>query len=189
MERQRTSPPPLLATAVADAVARTGASHVVGIPDNATAAILGAFAGPDVPRLLRVSREGEAFAMAAGLWLGGARPWVVLQSTGLLESGDALRGTVQRMGVPLPMLVSVRGEATLERLDDREPPPEPALLRRPDVDSAALLTRPTLRAWGVPTYSLTDGDDLPVIDAAHTRAEEEERAVAVLLTAAPEAPP
>ena len=36
-----------------------------------------------------------------------------MQNTGLLESGDALRGTPLRMGVPLLLLVGVRGQAKL----------------------------------------------------------------------------
>lgn len=189
MDRSRTAEPRLLATEIADAIAQAGATHVVGIPDNSTAPVFAAFAGPTAPRVLRVTREGEAFAMAAGLWIGGARPWVIVQSTGLLESGDALRGTVVRMGVPLPFLVSLRGESTLTRLQGDEAQPEPAVLRRPDVDSVAVLARPTLRAWGVPAYRLADAADLQVLEAACRRAEEEERPVAVLLTRSPEPPP
>ena len=42
-------------------------------------------------RVVRVCREGEAWEVAAGLHLGGATPIVMIQCTGLFESGDALR--------------------------------------------------------------------------------------------------
>src|SRR5437870_1903755 len=61
-------------------------------------------------------RGGEAFAIASGLWVGGRVPVVLIQNTGLLETGDALRGTAMRMRVPLVCLVTYRGHATLGAL-------------------------------------------------------------------------
>ena len=78
-----------------------GVTHVVGVPDNASAALYRSVENGSAMRLIRVAREGEAFAVASGLWIGGSTPVVVVQNTGLLESGDGLRGTVVRMGVPL----------------------------------------------------------------------------------------
>lgn len=160
-----------------------GASHVIGVPDNGTAPLFAAAAADPAVTSLVVSREGEAFAIAAGLWIGGAQPVVVIQNTGLLESGDALRGTVTRMGVPLVCIIGYRGAASLARAgagEAAEPAAEPELLRRADVDSAAVMTLPTLRAWGVPTEHLR-GADLAALDRAWDRATAEQRPVAVLL--------
>lgn len=138
-------------------------THIVGLPDNGTAPLFEAVgAHPDV-ELLTVSREGEAFAVAAGLWLGGKTPVVAVQNTGLLESGDSLRGTVYRMGVPLLILVSVRGQAKMERHAEeiaaaRARGQLASALQRPDVDSVALLTEATLEAWGVP-HRVYGGDE------------------------------
>src|ERR1700682_5988314 len=83
-----------------------GITHVVGLPDNSTAALFHELAdNPDI-YLINVTREGEAFATAAGLWIGGQIPLILIQNTGLLESGDALRGTLTRMRIPVLMLVS-----------------------------------------------------------------------------------
>lgn len=135
----------------------TGVTHVVGIPDNTSAPLFDAL--PDHPsiRLVPVTREGEAFAVAAGLWLGGATPLVVVQNTGFIESGDALRGTAVRMGVPLPFVVTGRGYAKMEAAGlGPETPRTPELLTRSDVDSVALVTEPTLAAWGIP-YTVCRG--------------------------------
>ena len=88
-------------------------THVIGLPDNTSAPLFDALQAHPSIRLVTVTREGEAFAIASGLWLGGKRPVVVIQNTGLLESGDALRGTAQRMGVPLLCLIGYRGHASL----------------------------------------------------------------------------
>ena len=155
-------------TATAGAVFETllshGMTHVVGVPDNGTAAFY-ALAGEhaDVD-LLAVTREGEAIAVASGLWLGGKEPVVVIQNTGLLESGDSLRGTAFRMGVPLLLLVGVRGHAKMvanhRRIGaDRAAGRAVQTMKRPEIDSVALLTEPTLRAWEVPHTSYrTDAD-------------------------------
>lgn len=137
---------------------RLEVSHVVGVPDNSSAA-------------------GEAFAVASGLWLGGAHPVVLIQNTGLLESGDSLRGTVMRMGVPLLCLVTYRGYDKLSNQDGAQDE-----MTHADVDSAAVVTEPTLDAWRVSYELYRSADDLTRIARAAARAEAESRPVALLLT-------
>ncbi len=173
-------------------LAGLGVTHVVGLPDNTSAPLFSVLSSsipggnpgspPDI-RLFAVTREGEGIALASGLWLGGARPVVVLQNTGLLEAGDALRGTASRMGAPLLLLVTCRGYGKA-----REGGMEPGkvvvdrnLLIRPDQDSVAHMTEQTLRAWGIPSLVWTDSGELETVRRAWTMAQEEERPVAVLV--------
>jgi sulfopyruvate decarboxylase TPP-binding subunit len=112
-------------------------------------------------RLVTVTREEEAFAIATGLWIGGASPLVVVQSTGLLESGEALRGTALRMAAPIPVLVTGRGYEEMRRARiDPSAPMSRELLARIDVDSAAPLAERTLDAWGIP-WRTCEGDEDP----------------------------
>ncbi|MDP2957121.1 MAG: thiamine pyrophosphate-binding protein [Longimicrobiales bacterium] len=146
--------------AVLQVLEDSGVTHVVGIPDNTSAPLFDALLHHPTIRLVEVTREGEAFALASGLWLGGANPLVVVQNTGLMESGDALRGTAVRMGAPLAFLVTARGYAKMEAAGlGPESPRTPELLTRPDVDSVALMTEPTLRAWGIPYRTCRSDDD------------------------------
>ncbi len=160
-------------------------THVVGIPDNTSGPLFHALAsatGPG-PRLVTVSREGEGIALASGLWLGGARPLVVLQSTGLMESGDALRGTAVRMGAPLPLLVTGRGYAKLARAGlETDEALTPELLTRPDVDSAALLAERTLDAWGIPYRRVAGSEAGEGLLEVTRQARAESRPVALLVT-------
>jgi sulfopyruvate decarboxylase TPP-binding subunit len=165
---------------LAEALRAQGATHVVTLPDNASAALLRLLEAGPAPRVVAVTREGEAFAIAAGLWAGGARPVVVIQNTGLLESGDALRGTAMRMRVPLVCLVTCRGYATLPAAGAA--PPGGELLSRPDVDSVAVLTEPTLRAWGVPYAFAREDGDLERVAEAFADAARLQQPVALLLT-------
>ena len=172
------------ASALARLLSEFGFSHVVGIPDNTSAALFSALAevAPGI-RGFFATREGEAISLAAGLWLGGAQPAVVIQNTGLLEAGDGLRGTAARMGVPLLLLVTCRGYAKA-RASGMEPDSGPVdrdILVRADLDSVAHMTENTLRAWGIPFHFIRDPADLTPVSEAWEQAQEEGRPVAVLV--------
>jgi sulfopyruvate decarboxylase subunit alpha len=169
---------------ILDELRRQGVTHVLTLPDNASKALLDLLAVDPAIRLLTVTREGEAFAIASGLWVGGRVPVVLIQNTGLLETGDALRGTAMRMRVPLVCLVTYRGHATLAAAGVA-PSAEAmtgALLGRADVDSVALLTEPTLRAWGVPWEVVSSDADVARIARVFEQARALEQPVAALIT-------
>jgi len=177
------TPPPLTARDIVFAMEHTAVTHVAGIPDNTSAPIFAALTGHHSIRLVTVTREGEAFSLASGVWLGGGSPMVVVQNTGLLESGDALRGTAVRMGVPLPILVTGRGYVKMERAGlSPDVARDPGLLQRPEVDSAALMTEPTLDAWGIPWRRAASAADAALLNETIARARSEERPVALILT-------
>lgn len=166
------------------ALVRAGVTHVVGIPDNTSGPLFPEVKRHPTIRIVTATREGEAVALASGLWMGGAAPLVIIQNTGLLEAGDALRGTALRMGAPIPLVITGRGWAKMRRAgvapsDERTL----ASLTRPDVDSTPLLTEPTLDAWGIP-YEICRQDEDPaeaifaVVDEARDRG----RPVAMILT-------
>jgi len=166
---------------VLDVLSRHGVTDVVSLPDNSSAALLALLRQSADIRLVSVTREGEAFAIAAGLWLGGRNPLVLIQNTGLLESGDSLRGTLVRMRIPVVCLVTYRGYAKLARLEAR-PEPGPEILSRPDLDSVAVMTEPTLRAWGVSFDFLHTDEDISRMSAAFAQVQKLSAPVAVLVT-------
>src|SRR5437667_1444853 len=85
-----------------------GVTHVVWIPDSELGLWEPALRDDPGLRLVRVCREGEAVAVAAGLLLGGRRPVVVIQCTGFFEAGDALRNIVYDLKLPLFVVIGVR---------------------------------------------------------------------------------
>jgi phosphonopyruvate decarboxylase len=163
-----------------------GVTHVVGLADNASAALVALLGDDDSVRFIGVTREGEAFALASGLWIGGKTAVVVIQNTGFLESGDSFRGTAQRMRIPLVCLITYRGYEGLRRRP-AAPESRPSSIEefsRADLDSAAIVTEPTLNAWNVPYDFLETDADLAKIGQAFSRADRESRPVALLVTAA-----
>ena len=126
------------ADAVLLEIKKNRVTHVVGVPDNGSRVLYQKlWADPDI-QVLPVTREGEAFALAAGLFIGGRKPMVIIQNTGFFESGDAFRGTVHNMGIPLVMILGWRGYETMSG--------------KSAVDTAATFFEPTLKAWDVPYY-------------------------------------
>lgn len=124
------------------ALERLAISDVVWLPDSAI--------GPWEPALVsssialrRVCREGEAWALAAGLYLGGRQPLVMIQSTGLFESGDALRNVLFDLGLPLYALVGYR-----------------SYLVEGSPDTAKKFLEPILDAWGIEHVLLREPGDL-----------------------------
>jgi thiamine pyrophosphate-dependent acetolactate synthase large subunit-like protein len=157
-------------------------THVVGLPDNSSAALFDLLAGDRDIRLVPVTREGEAFAIAAGIWIGGGKPVVLVQNTGFFESGDGFRGTITRMRVPLVCLITYRGYRKLSK-DPAENTLDAVNLSRPQLDSAALITEPTLAAWGMPYDFLHQDRDARIITEAFCKSAERDQPFAVLITA------
>ena len=140
--------------------------HVVGVPDNQSRLIYERLASESSVRIVPVCREGEAFAIASGLYAGGAEPALVIQNTGLLEAGDSLRGTARAMGIPLVCLIGYRGYHSLGS---------------ETVDSVAVVTEPTLNAWQIPYRIAQAEHETEAVEWAFRLARAELRPVAVLM--------
>jgi sulfopyruvate decarboxylase TPP-binding subunit len=104
-------------------------------------------------------------AIALGLTIGGKRPVVVIQNTGLFESGDSVRGLALDLKLPLVLMVGYRGF-------HRD---------QPIVDSAATYLEPTLKAWDLPHHLVETDEDVAKIGQAFQEAAERRHPVAVLI--------
>ena len=140
-------------TEVARLLRSIGITHVVTVPDGT----IGRWEA-DIQRagihLVRVCREGEAWTVAGGLWLGGAAPLVLIQCTGLFESGDALRNTLHEWKLPLYAIVGYRSYHNQENLPG---------------DTSLVFTEPILAAWRLDVRFIRDAGQLGEI-AEHYRA-------------------
>ena len=88
-----------------------GIRDVVYVPDNPLSHVLRVLADrfPDV-RTILATREEEAFGIAAGLYLGGRKPAVMLQSSGFGNSVNAVASLLLPYQIPALMIVSMRGD-------------------------------------------------------------------------------
>jgi sulfopyruvate decarboxylase TPP-binding subunit len=153
---------------IVDELKKQGITHVVGVPDNGSARIYEILRAELEVEVITVTREGEAFAIASGLYVGGKKPVIIIQNTGFLESGDAIRGTVVNMRVPVVVFIGYRGYHNRDA-DGHW------------VDSVATFLEPTLEAWNLSYEMLETDDDIPCISRAFEKAAATSLPAAILL--------
>ena len=153
--------------AVVAALEDCGVTHVVWIPDSDIGRWEDALRGAECLQLLRVCREGEAIALAAGLYHGGKHPIVVVQCTGLFEAGDTLRNFLYDLHLPLFFVIGVRSYHAHQR--------------GASSDSCPVFTEPIVRAWQLPYVLLDDSHNAADLASAYRQAQAKNEAFAVLL--------
>ncbi len=133
---------------IVDLLTELGITHVVYLPDSTLGQWNDALHAASQFTVVQVCREGEAWAVAAGLYLGGANPLVMIQCTGLFESGDALRNAVHDFQLPLFAIVGYRSYLNQETLPG---------------DTCLKFTEPILNAWELDYRLITKPDQLDEI--------------------------
>src|ERR1700716_3567581 len=84
--------------------------NLVFLPDTVMGRLLAVAEEDPFFRLVGVHREEEAVGILAGLFLGGQRGAMLVQSSGLGNTLNALGSLAMVYHIPFPMLVSLRGE-------------------------------------------------------------------------------
>ena len=144
---------------------KNGITHVVWLPDSETNWMYIAMQEEPSFDLIPVTREGEALAIAAGLYAGGKKPVCLIQNTGMFESGDSIRGIALDVNLPVIMMIGYRGWTR----------------HGVTPDSAARFTEPILDAWGIKYYLVESDADADRISTAFDEAESTNRPVAILV--------
>ena len=151
--------------AIIEELKKNNFTHVVWLPDSETNFMYQLLTNEPTLDLVPVCREGETMAIAAGLWVGGMKPVVLIQNTGIFESGDSIRGLGLDINQPLVMLVGYRGWSR----------------HGITTDSAARFIEHILHAWGISYYLIETDDDAGRITSALEEAERTNKPVAVLV--------
>jgi len=128
---------------IAETLTDLGVTHVVWLPDSELGKWEQDLESSPL-HLVRVCREGEAWPLAAGLQVAGAFPVVMMQTTGLFESGDALRNVLFDLRVPLFSIIGARNW-----LNDNSR------------DSAKRFAQPILDAWNLDYQLIAEPADKP----------------------------
>ncbi len=151
--------------AVIQELKKNGVTHVVWLPDSETNFLYLLMQDEPSLDLVPVSREGLAFSTAAGLSVGGAKPVILIQNTGLMESGDSLRGWAMGLHIPVVMMIGYRGWTRHGK----------------NQDTAATYTEPFLNAFQIKYFLVENDADAARISWAFEEAEETRRPVAILV--------
>jgi len=144
---------------------KNGVTHVVWLPDSETNWLYLLMKAEPSLTLVGVNREGLAFSAASGIAAGGKTPLILIQNTGLMESGDSMRGWTLGMNVPVVLMVGYRGWTR----------------HGVNTDTAATYTERFLNAFRIQYYMVEDGADAGRISIAFAEAKKTRRPVAVLV--------
>ena len=144
---------------------KNGVTHVVWLPDSETNWLFLLMKDDPSLTLVGVNREGLAFSAASGIYAGGKTPLILIQNTGLMESGDSMRGWTIGMEVPVVLMVGYRGWTR----------------HGVNKDTAATYTERFLNAFNINYYLVENDADAPRIDVAFKEAAKNKRPVAVLV--------
>ena len=142
-----------------------GITHVVWLPDSETNWLFLKMQADSSLHLVGVAREGQACSIAAGLHAGGGKPMILVQNTGLMESGDSIRGWLCNLNVPDVCLVGYRGYTR----------------HGVNTDTAATYTERFLMAFNLSHYLVESNADAERIAIAFEEAERTRRPVVVLV--------
>ncbi len=145
---------------------KNGVTHVIMLPDSETNFLYNLMKADPNLTILHMAREGQSFSTAAGLSVGGKKPIVLIQNTGLLESCDSLRGWGMGLKTPLVLMVGYRGWT------------------RHGVNSptdVANFTEPILNALGIHYFLVENDGDAERLSFAFQEAEQTRKPVAVLV--------
>ncbi|MGE5524727.1 MAG: thiamine pyrophosphate-binding protein [Rhodospirillaceae bacterium] len=144
---------------------KQGVTHVVWLPDSETNWLYLLMKAEPSITLVTVPREGLAMSIAAGLASGGAKPVILIQNTGLMESGDSIRGWLIGLDIPVVLMVGLRGWTR----------------HGVTKDTAATFTEPFLNAFRIDYYLVESDADADRIGVAFEQARATRRPVAVLV--------
>ena len=96
------------------------------------------------------NKEDEGMGLCAGAWMGGKKPAIIMQNTAIGVTINTLATLTQFYRMPLPMLISYRGE-----------------LREPVACQVemAVHTKALLAQLNIPTYHFHHQQDVEELDA------------------------
>ncbi len=102
---------PLWAREIVGSLKASGVGHVAHVPDTPLGHLLRLMAADPAFDVTAATREEEAVGIGAGIALGGGRPVVMMQTSGLGNALNALASLAVPYQVPMLLLISQRGEA------------------------------------------------------------------------------
>lgn len=114
------------------------------------------------------NREDEGMGLCAGAFMGGKRPAIIMQNTAIGVTINALATLIQYYHIPLPMLISYRGEIG-----------EPVACQV----EMAVHTKALLAQMNIPTYHFHHPDDVQELSAILNHSFMAKKPVAVLMDA------
>lgn len=160
------------ASGLLKALQQQGVTHAVTVPDWVQFALHERiFSGEAGIANVMACSEDQALTTATGLYVGGAKPFLMVQNQGMFKLANTLRATCLDGGVPMVFFVGQFGREA-DKVD------------RPMGESSRSMVRlmePMLNGMGVRCWTVDDEADIPRVAEAFAHAHEAETAAVVLI--------
>ena len=125
-------------------------SFVTTVPCKQLAGVIDEIDARDGIFHIPSNKEDEGMGLCAGAWMGGKRPAIIMQNTAIGVTINTLATLIQYYRMPLPMLISYRGELG-----------EPVACQV----EMAVHTKALLAQMNIPTYHFHQEADVDELDA------------------------
>lgn len=96
--------------AALDGLHQAGINFVSGLPDGWQRDLHEAVEADPAFRYVPVCNEGVGFSVCAGAWLGGRRPVLIMENSGLRVAAEYIARISLGTGVPVLLMLSYRGD-------------------------------------------------------------------------------
>lgn len=135
---------------IADDFVANGVNFITTVPCKQLGGVIEEVEARDEIYHIPANKEDEGIGLCAGAFMGGKRPAIIMQNTALGVTVNTLVTLTQFYRMPLPMLISYRGELG-----------EPVACQV----EMAVHTKALLNQLHIPTYHFHHEDDVKEFDA------------------------
>ena len=143
-------------------------SFVTTVPCKQLAGVIAGIEASDDIFHIPSNKEDEGMGLCAGAYMGGKRAAIIMQNTAIGVTINTLATLIQFYRIPLPMLISYRGEVG-----------EPVACQV----EMALHTKALLAQLHIPTYHFHRADDVRELDGILKHCFMSKKPVAILTDA------
>lgn len=160
---------------ILDTIEKCKITHVTTVPDYAQLSLQIKLEEGYLPntRVIRCSAEDQAIECAAGLWIGGKKPIVIMQNQGFYASINSIRAVGIDAKLPLVLMIGPWG---------REFSNLGQSMRQSNRKVISML-EPMMDVLGIRYWNLESSKDLGVIPEAIDHAFSESKPTAILVGA------
>jgi len=130
---------------IVDDLVAGGIDFVTTVPCKQLAGVIDVIEKDDRVFHIPSNKEDEGMGLCAGAYMGGKRPCIIMQNTAIGVTINTLATLIQYYHIPLPMLISYRGELG-----------EPVACQV----EMAVHTKPLLAQMGIPTFHFHKDSDV-----------------------------
>ena len=103
-----------LSSRIVDDLVRNEIAFVTTVPCKQLAGVIDEIERQEGILHVPANKEDEGMGLCAGAYMGGKRPCIIMQNTAIGVTVNTLATLIQFYQIPLPMLISYRGESRRE---------------------------------------------------------------------------